>query len=147
MGAPSMSVVQALVLLGLGTIEAGLLGAGHGQGSCAAAPFRSTSVQWSGGCPASASCCSEYGYCRPQAEWVAGKFRDCNGQSNGTPLAADAVAAEQAAAANGDTRGLALLGSSVGAGIGAGGAGSGAGGAGFGIGGTGFGTGGAGFGI
>ena len=93
-----------------------------------------------------------------QAEWVAGNFRDCNGQSNGTPLAADAVAAEQAAAANGDTRGLALLGASAGTGIAAGGAGSGAGsggaggagvgagGAGFGAGGPGFGAGGAGFG-
>merc|ERR1712142_1336974 len=171
MGAPSQTMLKALVLLGIGSIEAGLLGAGYGQGSCAAAPYRSASVQWAGGCPAYASCCSEYGYCRAVEEWQAGNFRDCNGQSNGTPLAADAIAAEQAAAAGGDTRGLPLLGNSAGvgagapglgaglpaggvgyaagspgfgAGFGAGSAGLGAGGAGFGAGGFGFGAGGAG---
>merc|ERR1712002_660483 len=91
----------------------GLLGAGTGDGSCRAAPFRAPAVQWSAGCPAHAACCSEYGYCRPREEWMSGAFRDCNGQSNGRPLAADAVAAEQAAAAAGDTRGLSLLGTSI----------------------------------
>merc|ERR1712013_873764 len=159
-----------LVLLGAASIEAGLLGAGSGGGSCAAAPYRTpvSQLQWPGGCPASNSCCSEFGYCHPRESWASGAFRDCNGQSNGRPLEAAAVAAEQAAAAGGDTRGLALLGNSVGGGaggagfgaggvgygagaarIGAGGAGAagfGAGGAGFGAGGAGFGAGGAGFG-
>ena len=43
----------------------GLLGAGEGEGSCAAAPFRAHHVQWTYGCPAFAPCCSEFGYCRP----------------------------------------------------------------------------------
>merc|ERR1712212_1317431 len=146
MGAPSRSVAQVLVLLGVGSIEAGLLGAGTGGGSCAAAPFRTpvSQLQWPGGCPASAPCCSEFGYCHSRENWAAGGFRDCNGQSNGRPLEAGAIAAEQAAAAGGDTRGLALLGNSVGAG--AGGVGYGAGAPGFGAGGAGFGAGGAGLG-
>merc|ERR1711970_1397343 len=137
MGAPSRSVVQVLVLLGVGSIEAGLLGAGKGGGSCAAAPFRTpvSQLQWPGGCPASAPCCSEFGYCHSRENWAAGGFRDCNGQSNGRPLEAGAIAAEQAAAAGGDTRGLALLGNSVGAG--AGGVGYGAGAPGFSAGGAG----------
>merc|ERR1711970_478957 len=154
MGAPSRSVVQVLVLLGVGSIEAGLLGAGKGGGSCAAAPFRTpvSQLQWPGGCPASAPCCSEFGYCHSRENWAAGGFRDCNGQSNGRPLEAGAIAAEQAAAAGGDTRGLALLGNSVGAGAGGVGYGAaapgfgagGAGAAGFGAGGAGLGAGGAG---
>merc|ERR1712212_1229375 len=149
MGAPSRSVAQVLVLLGVGSIEAGLLGAGTGGGSCAAAPFRTpvSQLQWPGGCPASTPCCSEFGYCHSRENWPAGGFRDCNGQSNGRPLEAGAIAAEQAAAAGGDTRGLALLGNSVGAG--AGGVGYGAGAPGFGAGGAGaagFGAGGAGLG-
>merc|ERR1712055_1050274 len=55
------------------------------------------------GCPAGAECCTEYGYCRSQAEWVAGAFRDCNGVSNGRELPADAIAAENEAAAYGYT--------------------------------------------
>ena len=43
----------------------GLLGAGTGEGSCAAAPFRAYEVKWPYGCPSFAPCCSEYGYCRP----------------------------------------------------------------------------------
>merc|ERR1712025_1378543 len=86
-----------------------LLGAGTGDGSCAAAPFRSLSVYWPGGCPASAPCCSEYGYCQTEENWVLGKFRDCNGKSNGTPLAADVIAAETAAAAQGDAAAQAIL--------------------------------------
>merc|ERR1712013_891648 len=125
MGAPAIIVVQVLVLLGTASIEAGLLGAGSGGGSCAAAPYRTpvSQLQWPGGCPASNSCCSEFGYCYPRESWASGAFRDCNGQSHGRPLEAAAVAAEQAAAAGGDTRG---------AGYGAGGAGYGAGSAGAG---------------
>merc|ERR1719342_1654555 len=108
-----MKYSLALLSLSLHCIKAGLLGAGTGAGSCRAAPYRSAVVQWTSGCPEYASCCSEYGYCRGQDEWIAGGFRDCNGQSNGRPLAADAVAAEQAAAAAGDTRGLSLLGASI----------------------------------
>merc|ERR1711931_329512 len=77
--------------------HAGLLGAGTGEGSCAAAPFRALAVKWPLGCPASAPCCSEYGYCQPEASWHAGAFRDCNGVSNGRPLAPEAVAAAPAA--------------------------------------------------
>ena len=33
-------------------VEAGLLGAGVGPGSCFAPPFRSSSVAWPQGCPA-----------------------------------------------------------------------------------------------
>merc|ERR1712212_618464 len=153
MGAPSRSVAQVLVLLGVGSIEAGLLGAGTGGGSCAAAPFRTpvSQLQWPGGCPSSAPCCSEFGYCHSRENWNAGRFRDCNGQSNGRPLEAGAIAAEQAAASRGDTRGLSLLGTSTSnvaadsGGYGSGGAsyssgvsgfgaGSGAGGSGFGAG-------------
>ena len=43
----------------------GLLGYGKGEGSCAAAPFRSYEVKWAYGCPPFAPCCSEFGYCRP----------------------------------------------------------------------------------
>merc|ERR1712060_411122 len=82
--------------------HAGLLGAGTGAGSCAAAPFRSAVVDWAGGCPVHAPCCSEFGYCRGREEWLAGGFRDCNGESNGRPLEAGAIAAENAAAAAGD---------------------------------------------
>merc|ERR1712180_419099 len=77
----------AVVLLSAASCHAGLLGAGTGEGSCAAAPFRALAVKWPLGCPASAPCCSEYGYCQPEASWHAGAFRDCNGVSNGRPLA------------------------------------------------------------
>merc|ERR1712115_398436 len=79
----------------------GLLGAGHGEGSCAAAPFRTPveALKWPAGCPAGAECCTEYGYCRPQAEWLAKQFRDCNGVSNGIPLPLDVIDAENVAAA------------------------------------------------
>ena len=49
----------------LGLVRAGLLGAGSGEGSCAAPPFRALYVKWTGGCPGFAPCCTEYGYCRP----------------------------------------------------------------------------------
>ena len=76
------------------------MGAGVGEGSCPAAPFRSPleALKWPSGCPAGAECCTEFGYCRPQAEWVAGAFRDCNGVSNGMPYPSDVIKAESAAA-------------------------------------------------
>merc|ERR1711970_8793 len=146
MGAPSRSVVQVLVLLGVGSIEAGLLGAGKGGGSCAAAPFRTpvSQLQWPGGCPASAPCCSEFGYCHSRENWAAGGFRDCNGQSNGRPLEAGATGfGAGGAGAPGFGAGGAGLGGAGASGFGAGGAGFGAGGAG-GAGAAGFGAGGAG---
>merc|ERR1711962_703271 len=101
---------RVAVLLSLTAIcHAGLLGAGTGDGSCAAAPFRSAVVSWAGGCPAHASCCSEFGYCRGREEWVAGYFRDCNGESNGRPLESAAIAAERAAVARGDSSGASLI--------------------------------------
>merc|ERR1712002_286002 len=102
----------AVVIISLSaSCHAGLLGAGTGEGSCAAAPFRVApgALKWPLGCPAGAECCSEYGYCRSQAEWAAGGFRDCNGVSNGRPLAAEAINAENFAAAHGDTRGVGLI--------------------------------------
>merc|ERR1712240_845192 len=77
--------------------------------SCAAAPFRALAVKWPLGCPASAPCCSEYGYCQPEASWHAGAFRDCNGVSNGRPLAPEAIAAENEAIAHGDASAANLL--------------------------------------
>ena len=59
---------------------------GRGEGSCLAPPYRSPSVQWTDGCPDFAPCCSEYGYCQPRQDWQRGEFRDCNMESNGTPL-------------------------------------------------------------
>merc|ERR1712215_261975 len=107
-----MKTIVAVLLLAAGS-QAGLLGAGTGGGSCRAAPYRAVAVQWGSGCPQTAPCCSEYGYCRTREEWQAGGFRDCNGQSNGTPLPADAVNAELTAASYGDSRGVNLLGTSV----------------------------------
>merc|ERR1712045_950803 len=66
-------------------------------------------VKWPLGCPASAPCCSEYGYCQPEASWHAGAFRDCNGVSNGRPLAPEAIAAENEAIAHGDASAANLL--------------------------------------
>merc|ERR1719481_1786301 len=88
----------------------GLLGAGQGGGSCAAA-FRTPAeaLQWPNGCPAGNECCTEFGYCHPQSAWLAKAFRDCNGVSNGSPYPIDVIQAETAAAAQGDTRGAALL--------------------------------------
>merc|ERR1712126_531398 len=75
----------------------------------AAAPFRALAVKGPLGCPASAPCCSEYGYCQPEASWHAGAFRDCNGVSNGRPLAPEAIAAENEAIAHGDASAANLL--------------------------------------
>merc|ERR1712133_324037 len=95
------SRVAVILLSYTASCYAGLLGAGHGEGSCAAAPFRTPieALKWPAGCPAGAECCTEYGYCRPQAEWLAKQFRDCNGVSNGIPLPLDVIDAENAAAA------------------------------------------------
>lgn len=71
-----------------------LLGSATGLGSCAAPPYRATKVHWVYGCPPFASCCSEFGYCRAQADWEAGHFRDCNGVSNGRSLAEETQKAE-----------------------------------------------------
>merc|ERR550519_2220943 len=129
MGVKSIIILMVPVLQYLDQCQAGLLGAGTGGGSCRAAPYRTpvSQLQWPAGCPSSAPCCSEFGYCHSRENWNAGRFRDCNGQSNGRPLEAGAIAAEQAAASRGDTRGLSLLGNSVGGGAGAGGAGFGVG--------------------
>ena len=60
-----VQTVFATLVLGS---SAGLLGAGEGEGSCAAAPFRAeeANLKWKIGCPAWAPCCSEYGYCQPK---------------------------------------------------------------------------------
>merc|ERR1711973_886790 len=105
----TMRPVAFLVALLAGCCHGGLLGAGTGGGSCAAAPFRSTSLQWPLGCPESAPCCSEFGYCQIEANWRAGLFRDCSGVSNGRPLEQAAIAAENEAIARGDSRGANLL--------------------------------------
>ena len=60
----------ALVLSLVTSCWSHLLGAGQGQGSCAARPFRAREVSWTGGCPDWAPCCSEYGYCRPRVSSV-----------------------------------------------------------------------------
>merc|ERR1711872_988199 len=106
-----LSRVAVVVVSLSASCHAGLLGAGTGEGSCPAAPFRADAglLKWPLGCPAGAECCTEYGYCRSQAEWAAGAFRDCNGVSNGRPLAADAIAAENEAAAYGDTAAAGLI--------------------------------------
>merc|ERR1712133_53965 len=105
------SRVAVILLSYTASCYAGLLGAGHGEGSCAAAHFRTPieALKWPAGCPAGAECCTEYGYCRPQAEWLAKQFRDCNGVSNGIPLPLDVIDAENAAAALGDTSAAALI--------------------------------------
>jgi len=99
----------AVVLLSTASCHAGLLGAGTGEGSCRAAPFRAATVKWINGCPQSHPCCSEYGYCQIESNWRAGVFRDCNGVSNGMSLPEDAIAAETAAAARGDTSAANIL--------------------------------------
>merc|ERR1711872_759529 len=106
-----LSRVAVVVVTLTASCHAGLLGAGTGEGSCPAAPFRADAglLKWPLGCPAGAECCTEYGYCRSQAEWAAGAFRDCNGVSNGRPLAADAIAAENEAAAYGDVSAAGLI--------------------------------------
>ena len=68
--------MQACFTTLLASCHAGLLGAGTGEGSCPAAPFRAnpSSLKYTV-CPQHASCCSEFGYCRPRSEWELGNFR------------------------------------------------------------------------
>ena len=63
--------VLPLLIIRLSTevVLGGLLGAGTGAGSCAAAPYRSSSVYWTGGCPAYAECCTEFGYCHSRVRF------------------------------------------------------------------------------
>merc|ERR1712013_935797 len=67
------------------------LGAGEGRGSCPAPPYRATQVNWPNGCPLNMPCCNEYGFCKTEAEWLSGQFRDCNGLSNGLNLPEEVV--------------------------------------------------------
>jgi len=92
-----LKVICLTLILQSHLVKCGLLGYGTGEGSCAAPPFRAYEVQWAYGCPHFAPCCSEFGFCRPLEEWDYGKFRDCNGVSNGTPLLPETIAAEEAA--------------------------------------------------
>ena len=59
---------MTLVLCLVSPCRAGLLGAGQGDGSCAAPPFRAErgALAWPDGCPGWAPCCTEYGYCHSQ---------------------------------------------------------------------------------
>merc|ERR1712115_519382 len=98
-------VISAALLMGhLPSIEAGLLGAGHGAGSCAAFPNRTPSYELDhvAGCPRYAECCSEFGYCHSRDSWESGNFRDCNGVSNGQPLEGGVIREEAIEAAKGD---------------------------------------------
>ena len=61
----SFGATLVLTLVTLDLVTAGLLGAGEGEGSCAAPPFRAYTVKWTHGCPGFAPCCTEYGFCRP----------------------------------------------------------------------------------
>ena len=59
---------QILFVCLVSSCQGGLLGAGTGEGSCSAPPFRAAAeeIKWSEGCPEWASCCTEYGYCQPR---------------------------------------------------------------------------------
>jgi len=97
--------IVALVAFGLiAEMEAGLLGAGFGHGSCAAFPFRSNEIDLDhvAGCPRWSECCTEFGYCHGRESWEKGYFRDCNGESNGTPLPGSVIRIEAQEAAKGD---------------------------------------------
>merc|ERR1711962_1741083 len=98
-------VISAALLMGhLPPTEAGLLGAGHGAGSCAAFPNRTPSYELDhiAGCPRYAECCSEFGYCHSRDSRESGNFRDCNGVSNGQPLEGGVIREEAIEAAKGD---------------------------------------------
>merc|ERR1712241_912992 len=100
---PRMAEMAFLLLISiLTTTEAGLLGAGQGAGSCAAFPNRTptTDLDHVAGCPRYAECCSEFGYCHPKESWIAGYFRDCNGQSNGQALEGGVIREEALEAAS-----------------------------------------------
>jgi len=95
-----------LFVTAIGGASCTLLGAGEGRGSCRAPPYRAKIVENELGCPTKSPCCNEYGYCRTQEEWLSGKFRDCNGLSNGLYLPTAVVDAERKAAQLGDASGL-----------------------------------------
>merc|ERR1719461_231788 len=76
------------------SLSISLLGAGEGPGSCPAPPFRGKKLNWPNGCPLNVPCCNEYGFCKTEAEWIAGVFRDCNGLSNGISLPDDVIKLE-----------------------------------------------------
>merc|ERR1712141_519997 len=100
---PEMAETAVVLLLSLiSASHAGLLGAGHGAGSCPAFPNRTptTDLDHVAGCPRYAECCSEFGYCHPKDSWVAGYFRDCNGQSNGQALEGGVIREEAMEAAS-----------------------------------------------
>merc|ERR1712233_214772 len=100
---PRMAELASFLLLSiLSATEAGLLGAGHGAGSCAAFPNRTPTADLDhvAGCPRYAECCSEFGYCHPKDSWIAGYFRDCNGQSNGQALEGGVIREEAVEAAS-----------------------------------------------
>merc|ERR1711953_1265408 len=100
---PEMSETAVVLLLSLiSATNAGLLGAGHGAGSCPAFPNRTptTDLDHVAGCPRYAECCSEFGYCHPKESWIAGYFRDCNGQSNGQALEGGVIREEALEAAS-----------------------------------------------
>merc|ERR1712109_200887 len=84
-------------------IAGGLLGAGTGEGSCPAAPYRTdeADLKYTESCPGWAECCTEYGYCQPKSAWEEKLFRDCNGESNGLELPDETKAAELEASSNG----------------------------------------------
>jgi len=91
MSSYSICLVSCLLTTGLSLT---LLGAGEGRGSCPAPPYRATKVNWPNGCPLDVPCCNEFGYCKTEAEWLSGQFRDCNGLSNGQNLPDDVVKLE-----------------------------------------------------
>merc|ERR1712241_10271 len=82
----------------------GLLGAGTGHGNCPAFPYRSSDLDHVGGCPGYAQCCTEFGYCHPLDSWEKGYFRDCNGESNGSPLPGNVIKLEAEQAALGQSQ-------------------------------------------
>jgi len=84
-----------LPIISLRELEAQLLGAGTGVGSCRAFPYRAEEVDWEV-CPQEVPCCNEYGYCRSREEWNELQFRDCNGVSNGIDLPKQVLQLENA---------------------------------------------------
>merc|ERR1712123_253141 len=100
----NMWINLVFVLCGAAYINAGLLGAGTGHGSCAAFPFRTDDIDHVGGSPRYAECCTELGYCHGRESWEAGYFRDCNRKSNGQPLPGTVIRLEGAEAAKGEDR-------------------------------------------
>lgn len=89
-----MIVAGLLSLVVSESLSISLLGAGEGPGSCPAPPFRGKKLNWPNGCPLNVPCCNEYGFCKTEAEWIAGEFRDCNGLSNGISLPDDVIKLE-----------------------------------------------------